>query len=329
MVETPETAAIEQDLAQTRARMDHHLDELQDRLSPSQVLNDALSYFQRGNGSDFAQDLIRRAKANPLPVVVTGVGLIWLLASSGRSAVTRDTPHISDMQRKLRQAESEVKRGPQEDAVAHASRIDEARGRVLGITKAASDTSQSYAERIKSAMSDAAQSLRETAHDMTDNVGTTMGSISDQAQRSSAQAQQRMNDMAQSARGAIVSVTENPLAMGAVAVVLGIVVGALIPTSDQEERALGSTADRLRSAGSDLAQDVVDKGGEAVNEALDAAKDSAAAHGLSTDKPVGELVSDLQSGKLADAVKSVVSETLDAGKDSVQSNLGSNSRPIS
>ena len=35
MVEMTETAAIEHDLAKTRARMDHRLDELQDHLTPS------------------------------------------------------------------------------------------------------------------------------------------------------------------------------------------------------------------------------------------------------------------------------------------------------
>ncbi|WP_010219384.1 DUF3618 domain-containing protein [Sphingomonas sp. PAMC 26621] len=53
MVEMTETAAIEQDLARTRARMDHRLDELQEHLTPKQMLNDAFAYFQGGDGADF------------------------------------------------------------------------------------------------------------------------------------------------------------------------------------------------------------------------------------------------------------------------------------
>lgn len=131
--------------------------------------------------------------------------------------------------------------------------------------------------------------------------------------------------MAQSTRERLASVTSNPFALGAVAAIVGLVAGSLIPTSDQEEHALGATADRLRSAGRDLAQDVVDRGGRVANEALGAVKDSAQAHGLTIDKPIGEVVANLKSGSLVDAAKQVASETVDAGKQSAQTHFGGRS----
>ncbi|WP_267414887.1 DUF3618 domain-containing protein, partial [Sphingomonas sp. GC_Shp_4] len=86
MAEEPnDTEQIEQDLAQTRARMDRRLDELQDKMSPKQIVNDALAYVQGGDGADFTSSLISRAKANPWAAVVTGAGLAWLMTSSRQS----------------------------------------------------------------------------------------------------------------------------------------------------------------------------------------------------------------------------------------------------
>ena len=65
--------------------------------------------------------------------------------------------------------------------------------------------------------------------------------------------------MANSTHGKISSVTGNPFALGATAALVGIIAGALIPTLRKEEEALGSVATKLRVAGRDLAQDVVER----------------------------------------------------------------------
>ncbi len=172
-------------------------------------------------------------------------------------------------------------------------------------------------------MASATQSVRETTHDLTAHASDAAGNLGDRAQRGGAAVQQGVGNMAQSTREALASVTGNPFALGAVAAIVGIVAGSLIPTSDEEQHALGGTADRLRSAGRNLAQDVVDRGGRVANEALGAVKDSAQAHGLTTDKPIGDVVADLKSGSLADSVKQVASEAVDAGKQSAQKHFAS------
>ena len=65
MVELTETDRIERDLARTRARMDGRLDELQEHLTPKQMVNDAFAYFRGGDGADFTTDLVTRVKAEP------------------------------------------------------------------------------------------------------------------------------------------------------------------------------------------------------------------------------------------------------------------------
>ncbi len=324
MAETAETDHIERDLAKTRARMDRRLDELQDHLTPKQMVNDAFAYFKGGDGADFTQDIIGKVKANPLPVVLTGIGLAWLMASSNRPvpAIRSTVPSRQpDIAVRLRTAEAGIVQGPDERPEAHASRLNEARGKVLGVAKGASDTASGYAQRIKDAMASAAQSARETAHDFSTNASATAGGLGDSAQRGGEAFKQGMGTMAQSTRDTLASISANPFALGAIATVVGLVAGALIPATEQEERALGETAGRLRTAGRDLAQDVVDRGGQVASEALDAVKDSAQAHGLSTDKSIGDVAADLKSGALVDAVKQVASETVEAGKTSAQTHF--------
>ena len=324
MSETTETDQIERDLARTRARMDNRLDELQDRLSPGQLVNDAFAYFKGGDGADFTQDVLAKLKANPLPAALTGIGLAWLMASNARSSqVHARAPRASDLAMRLRTAEAGVMRQENEHPDAYSGRVDDARGKVLGITREASDTATSYGQRIKDAMASAAQSVRETAHDLSAGASHDATRLGDQAQRGGVAFQEGIGSMAQSTRETLASATSNPIALGAIAAVVGIIAGSLIPTSEEEERALGATADKLRTAGRDLAQDVVDRGSRVASEAIGAVKDSAQAHGLSGDRPIGEMVADLKSGALAGAVKEVAGEAISAGKGSVQTHFAS------
>lgn len=323
MVELTETDRIERDLARTRARMDGRLDELQEHLTPKQMINDAFAYFRGGDGADFTNDLVTRVKANPLPVALAGVGIFWLMASSQASAAPRTVPRRphDDLEARLRFAEGNVQRFNVDDDASYAARLDEARGTVVGVARTASDTAASYAQRIKDAVTSGAQSAREKTHDLNAGASEAFARVGYSANKHGAALEEGTQTMARSARDTLSSVASNPFALGAIAAVVGAVAGALIPTLDEEEATLGSVATKVRTAGRDLAQDVVDKGGRVANETLAAVKDSADAHGLTGDKPVGELLSDVQSGDLVGNVKQVAQETLQAGKESAQTHL--------
>ena len=323
MDEISETDRIERDLARTRARMDSRLDELQDHLTPKQMLNDAFGYFRGGDGADFTRDLITRAKANPIPVALTGIGIAWLMASSHgpNAAATPPKGRNEDLEARLRLAESNVARLDDDDDDSYAGRLDDARGSVVGLTRSASDTAASYAQRIKDAVSSAAQSVRNTSHDLTAGASDALDRLGDGAGQRGAVLQEGTQGMARSARDALSSVAGNPFALGAIAALVGVVAGSLLPTSDEEEALLGSVATKVRTAGRDLAQDVVDRGGRIATDTLEAVKGSAEAHGLTADKPVGELLGDVKSGDLLGNIKQVAQETLKAGKDAAQTHL--------
>jgi ElaB/YqjD/DUF883 family membrane-anchored ribosome-binding protein len=246
------------------------------------------------------------------------------MASSGRSVPAERDPAEtlrSDFAMRLRGAEAIVIREPDEDPDAHASRLDHACGQVRGIVRNASETASEYAARIRQAITSAGQSARETKHDLTAYASIAADRLSDRARHDGGAINRGVGSVAQSIRQTIASITANPFALGALAAVVGLVAGALIPATEQEEkRVLGGTADRLRSAGRDLAQDVLDRGGRVASGAIGALQDSAATHGLTTDKPVGEVAADIKSGALVDNVKTVASEALESGQASADAN---------
>ena len=328
MDDMSEADRIERDLAKTRARMDHRLDELQTHLTPKQMLNDAFASFRGGEGADFTNDLIGKIKANPIPVALAGIGIAWLMASSSHPAGSsigqtpkKPSPYGDDLEARLRLAEGNVDRSAHDDDDSYSGRLDEARGKVLGLTRDASDTAASYATRVKDAVAATMQSVRETSHDLTSSTSSTLGQLGDRVSSHGTKIQEGTQTMARSTSNVLSSVTSNPFALGALAAVVGLVAGSLIPTSDEEEHALGSVATKLRASGRDLAQDVVDRGGRIANDTLGAVKDSAEAHGLTSGKPIGEVLSDVKSGALVDQVKHVANETLQAGKDSAHARI--------
>jgi len=323
MEDISETDRIEGDLAATRARMDSRLDQLQDHFTPKQMLNDAFAYFRGGDGASFTNDLVARAKANPVPVLLVGIGIAWLMATGhGSSADGARNARNDDLEARLRFAEGNVQRFDHDDDDTYGQRLDDARGKVVGLTRDASENAASYAQRIKDAVAALASGVREKSHNLTSGASDAFGRFSDSAGQHGASFQEGTHNMAQSTRGALAAVATNPFALGAVAALVGIVAGALIPTSDEEEAALAAVASRVRTAGRDLAQDVVDRGGRIATDTLGTVKGSIDAHGLSANKPVGELLSDVKSGDLAANIKQVAQETLQAGKDSVQTHLG-------
>jgi hypothetical protein len=69
---------IADDIARTREEIDDTLDALARKLTPGALVDQAFSYFRSGPG-EFASNLGRTVKANPLPVTLLGIGLGWLM----------------------------------------------------------------------------------------------------------------------------------------------------------------------------------------------------------------------------------------------------------
>ena len=71
-------AEIEREVRDSRADVERTLDQIQERLSPGQLIDQAVGYL-RGGGGEFVRNLGDSVRSNPLPVTLVGVGLAWMM----------------------------------------------------------------------------------------------------------------------------------------------------------------------------------------------------------------------------------------------------------
>lgn len=72
---------LERQVDDARARLSQTVDALGEQLSPGQLL-DQVFHLTKEQGGEFADNLGRQVKDNPLALLLTGVGVTWLVAGS-------------------------------------------------------------------------------------------------------------------------------------------------------------------------------------------------------------------------------------------------------
>jgi len=226
--------AIERDLAETRARMDQRLDELQEKLKPGQMVNETISYLGGGqNSSEAADKLISLAKANPMPAALIGAGLGWFLVERLTSQRQQNAQRLQNGSTGAGGGQSPVGDGGMRDP---------------SMTEATHAWEQRKAQRAQSSAGSGA-----------------VGKVKDAARRLS----DKVTDSRAATRlRASASRIDRPIAMGGLTALAGLVAGALLPVTEQEESWLTSTAGDLRSTGSELGQRLVARGSDAARAAL-------------------------------------------------------------
>ena len=355
MSDTPNPTRIESDLDATRSRLGSHLSELQDRLSPGQVLDDLMGYFRGSEGAAFGNSLLGNVRANPMPAALTGIGLAWLMAANPRAGAQptqasasrapdsgirlhhygRDD-HGATMTR-LREAEQGVARQPDEAEHVYSARLDTVRGQAIGLSRHTQETTESFGARVRDALASAQRAASETAHDLRDQVGGALGAASGAIGSFGAAAQGSVQNAAQNAvSGAaryaggafssggqaggnmMAALAESPVLLGALGLAAGALLGALVPRSDQEEEALGGFARQVRDTATSLASQGLEAGQHVAQAVADKARESAQEHGLAGGKTPGQLVDAALSGTLAGSASEVAKDVLRAGEEVVR-----------
>jgi hypothetical protein len=77
--ENKTSAQLQREIEQQRHRVESTIDQIQEKLSPGQLVDELLAYTKGGSG-EFVASLQRNITANPLPVALLGVSLAWLMA---------------------------------------------------------------------------------------------------------------------------------------------------------------------------------------------------------------------------------------------------------
>lgn len=243
------SAELEREVEAQRHRVSDTIDEIQGKMSPGQLLDEVMDYT-KGGGMEFAQNLGRSVRDNPLPVVLVGAGLLWLMTGSGAPQPQRG-------------------RHPEEADYGYGSASDAWRG-------------DAYDSGSDGGLTDKA---RKVAHDVSDGVSGAMGGIGHSLDGLSGS----VNDMGRSARhagrGAMHQLNrqtqqlghlyeDQPLIGGALAFALGAALGAALPHTRQEDEVLGETADSVKKEAADKLGGVLAEGRQAAEKSYGELKES-------------------------------------------------------
>lgn len=73
---------LEREAEEARAELAYSLDELRQRLTPGEIVEEVVQYARETPVADFGRNLARDVRANPLPLLVIFGGIAWAAIAS-------------------------------------------------------------------------------------------------------------------------------------------------------------------------------------------------------------------------------------------------------
>jgi ElaB/YqjD/DUF883 family membrane-anchored ribosome-binding protein len=252
---------IEDDIERKRADVSSTIDAIQDKLTPGQLMDQAVAYLRTSGPADFGSNLGRTVRDNPVPVALIGVGIAWLVMSGQQRA--GGPPR--DAWRSSRHAGGwyEGDAGLDYDGsygVDYAFADDESMAGEPGAMQRAREAGSDLKERA----GEMGAQARERAQALGHRVSEGASSMGERARETVEEYRQRMRSAAGGARSRVSGmgqrsqqqyyrardsvshmVDEQPLVLGALGVAIGAALGAALPSTRQENEWMGRTRDDL------------------------------------------------------------------------------------
>jgi ElaB/YqjD/DUF883 family membrane-anchored ribosome-binding protein len=237
---SPET--LEREIDAQRSSIGNIVDALESKFSPGQLVDQALAYA-KGNGREFFGNLGNTIKANPVPTVLTSVGLLWLMLGQNRNPVP-----------------SSAATGSGASSLGHlGERLSDMAHNVTDSLGSARSRIEETAHRMK----DKASDVTEKASNLTGSVSDKLSSAGQRLNMGSHDASDALQEQARKAQSSFnYMLREQPLALAAIGIALGAAIGAALPATQREDQLMGQASDHL----TDKARQVATEGYEKVKD---------------------------------------------------------------
>ena len=313
---------IESDIRETRSRMDETLDQLGDRLTARSLLNSALDWWESksvgarsgGAAKDTYQTVARHVKENPIPALLVGAGLAWIIIDATTSddeetgSNTGAIPYRGtrrgwvggyDPSEYLSGNQTETPEGDHGFAESAKGKLENAKEAVSEVVGAAkekvanlSDTTTQAAENVVGRARQVYQEGRSTARNIGHRVEGGYHSSAEQLEN---------------------AMEEYPLAVGIGFAALGALIGVLLPRTRREDELLGEQSDQLVKATKEKGQELLERGKVVAQRVGDSALEEARQQGI-TPEAAGETISEF-AGKVGEVARKAKQEAGTAAKD--------------
>lgn len=311
---TVETAAIESEIAQTRGELGDTIDEIQRRLSPEHVKEEAkesaleLADYAKQAAREAiqeARDAVRGAtigrieemahtmgdtaretrhgimetiRQNPVPTALTGVGVAWLLLNRQSSPPRR--PYYDGVY-----GESRVYRDPRDGGERYSSHYSTPYSYQEGVrdgarpTERRQDDSPGLASRVQEQAGRAGETLGQAAGQVGDTLSQAAGRVGEM----SGAMMDRTHRNVESVEGRVGrALQDSPLIVGAVALALGAAIGLVVPETSKEHELFGAARDDVLDQAQGFARETMEKVRGIASEAGETIQQEARAQGLTS-----------------------------------------------
>lgn len=278
-IDEDETEIIAADIRITQERLGDTVEEIGERFNPTRLKEELKSDIRDATigkvenmaqqtaemVSDAQRSLMQSIRENPVPVVMVGIGLGWMILNASRKHTGSDSQYDDSQRRSSRSTYDD------QQSASWSTMYDDEQGR--GYDRQQSGT----IDRAKHKASEVADSVKEKT-----------SRIADRAQRKASEVGGRAEEMA----GRVADETrvqtrrverafqDNPLVIGAAALAFGLAAGLAIPSTEKESELMGETRDELVDKVKDVAEDTKSKVQQVAERVVDQAESTAkdAAH---------------------------------------------------
>lgn len=237
---TRTSADVEREVEATRGQIDQTVQALKEKMQPRELFNEASRFM--GAASDRTLTMMmQRAKQNPIPLALMGLGLAWMVVGGRRRRAFE--PRVGDYDS---YEAYDAYEGLQESGGRQRlkRRLDTAVDSARDAFEGAKDKLSEVVDHAKEGLADARTHAAEGAESAKGRVSALAHSAQDRAVRLSRQAQTRYHDV----------LDAEPLVIGAIGLAVGAAMGAALPSSSVERRYMGPTRDKVVERGKEMAQ---------------------------------------------------------------------------
>jgi hypothetical protein len=272
------TDEMERKIARTRGELSLTLAALERKLAARYLIDEGLNMFKDTLGEDYGLHRgLEIVRTNPIPVALIGIGTAWLIANNTNAVdrITRDE-RIQAARRRVTDMASDLGNRAGEMATSAAQRIGivgNGADRPLGHTgnpmidqPGAGMSSEGWVHQASDRAQGMIQSARDSSGAMLDRASESAGRIADQVAD---------------------TFERHPLLVGAIGLMAGALIAALLPPTRAEDEWFGPTRDELWNQAEEAGQETASRVRDVAMRAADAAADAAAETiKTETDKPL-------------------------------------------
>ncbi|MGM0832762.1 MAG: DUF3618 domain-containing protein [Pseudomonadota bacterium] len=275
---------IEKDIHQSRERLDSTLHKIEERFSPDQLLHTTYDYLRQGGANEFFSNLGTTIKQNPVPVLLTGAGLGWLMLrqSNPQAETPRYATNVHATSESLGQPAAVAQHSYSSQPPYSQNPYPQGPETNQGVGHNHNNGEQDNGSRLQQAKESAqhiGHSAKGAAHHLSEKAQKKGGRMHDSISHAQQGAHERFDHIKERAHQASNTssdfIQEHPVVVAALGFALGAALAGICPSTRKEDEFLGKYRDQVVKKAANAGEEQVDNAQQAIHEKTESIKQPA------------------------------------------------------